>query len=148
MSLLGLCRVCFLVGVSVLVAGCGGGASDAPATVPAWGTVTYKGTPMAKISVAFLPADGIGQIAEGITDAEGKFELQTREPRDGAMPGNYKVALNYVPDTVADMPGFTGGKKSEPSTIPAKYGDSDKSNITATVEKDKSKNEYKFDLTD
>ena len=67
---------------------------------------------------------------------------------DGAMPGNYKVALNYVPDTVADMPGFTGGKKSEPSTIPAKYGDSDKSNITATVEKDKSKNEYKFDLTD
>lgn len=144
----GLNRSHLLIIVSLMISGCGGGVGDAPKTVPARGTVTYKGTPMAKISVAFIPAEGVGQIAEAITDAEGNFELQTREPRDGAMPGNYKVAMNYVPDTIADMPGFTDGKKSEPSTIPVKYSDADKSNITATVDKDESKNEFKFELTD
>lgn len=147
MSFQGVNRLCCLALVAAVVLGCGG-VSDAPKTVPVRGTVTYKGTPMAKISVAFIPTDGVGQIAEAITDAEGKFELQTREPGDGAMPGNYNVAMNYAPDTIPDMPGFTGGKQPEPSTIPTKYGNSASSGLTATVDKDESKNEFKFDLTD
>lgn len=140
-------KLCLLAGVSVLIVGCGG-VSDAPQTVPVSGVVSYNGTPMPKISVAFIPQDGTGQIAEGTTDAEGNFELQTREPGDGAVVGTYKVALNYVPDTVAGMPGFTDGAKSEPSTIPGKYGDTSMSGLTATVDPDESKNEFKFDLTD
>ena len=140
-------RLCLLVGVSAVLVGCGG-VSDAPKTVPAWGVVTYNGKPMPKISVAFIPGDGIGQIAEATTDADGKFELQTREPGDGAMPGNYNVALNSVSDTLPDMPGFENGKEADPSTIPGKYGDSTMSGLTATVATDKSKNDFKFDLTD
>jgi len=142
-----LSQLCLLLCVSGALIGCGG-AKDAPKTVAAQGVVTYKGTPMAKISVGFIPADGGGQIAEGTTDAEGNFLLQTREPGDGAVVGNYKVALNYVPDVIADMPGFTDGKESEPSTIPAKYGDANMSGITAAVDADASKNEFKFELTD
>lgn len=143
----GLNRLCLLLGASAVLAGCGG-VNDAPQTVPVRGIVTYKGNPMPKISVAFIPATGFGQIAEGTTNEEGRFELQTREPGDGAVEGSYKVALNYVPDTVPGMPGFTDGAKAEPSTIPGKYGDSNMSGLTATVDKDESKNEFKFELTD
>lgn len=112
----------------------------------AGGVVTYKGAPIAKISVMFMPKDGSGQIAEGITDANGNFKLQTRLPGDGAIVGSYLVSFKYVPDETADMPGFTGGKKPEPSPIPEKYGDASKSGFTATVESTASKNVFKFDL--
>jgi hypothetical protein len=124
--------------------GCGG-ASDAT-IVPTRGVVTYKGEPIAKISVAFMPKDGNGQIAEGTTDANGNFELQTREPGDGAMVGSYLVSFRYVSDVIPDMPGFVGGTKPEPSPIPEKYGDAGKSGYTATVDPDESKNVFKFDL--
>lgn len=136
---------CLLLCVSGLLIGCGG-ANDGPKIVPARGVVTYKGAPIAKINVAFMPAEGKGQIAEGTTDTDGNFELQTREPGDGAMVGSYMVAFKYVSDVIPDMPGFTGGRKPEPSPIPEKYGDASKSGFTATVDADASKNVFKFDL--
>lgn len=85
-------------------------------------------------------------MAEGLTDANGNFELGTLEPSDGAMAGSYKVSFKFVSDEVPDLPGFVGGKKPEPSPIPAKYGDESKSGHTATVDADKSKNNFTFDL--
>lgn len=136
-------QLCLLVGVSGSLIGCGGGGDG---IVPARGVVTYKGAPIEKISVAFMPTSGSGQIAEGVTDANGAFELQTREPGDGAMVGSYQVSFKYVPDETPDMPGFKGGKKPEPSPIPAKYGDASKSGFTATVDADASSNVFQFDL--
>ena len=136
-------HLCLLLCASGLLIGCGGSGLD---TVPARGVVTYKGAPIAKISVAFSPADGKGQIAEGITDAKGVFELRTREPGDGALVGSYNVSFKFVSDEIPDMPGFTGGKKPEPSPIPEKYGDPIKSGFTATVDATASKNDYKFNL--
>ena len=138
-------HVCLLACVSGLLIGCGSG-SDGPQIVPARGVVTYKGAPIAKIAVVFMPTDGKGQIAEGTTDADGNFELQTREPGDGAQVGSYTVSFKYVSDVIPDMPGFVGGKKAEPSPIPEKYGDASKSGFTATVDPDASKNNFKFDL--
>lgn len=123
------------------LAGCGGSGLD---TVPAGGVVTLNGTPIAKISVAFMPKDGKGQIAEGVTDEQGKFELQTREPGDGALAGEYLVSLRAVPDEVPQMPGFPGAKPP-PSPIPLKYGDTSKSGFNAKVEAS-GKNEFTFDL--
>ena len=84
-------------------------------------------------------------IAEGTTDESGIFKLQTRNPGDGAMVGTYSVAFKYVPDEVPMMPGFEGAKKAV-SPIPEKYGDTNKSGHTATVDADKSKNNFTFDL--
>lgn len=131
-----------LVCVCGVLAGCGGD----DGFVPARGVVNYKGAPIAKIAVVFTPADGKGQIAEGLTDEEGKFELQTREPGDGAMVGSYNVSFKYVPDEIPDMPGFKGGKKPEPSPIPVKYGDASKSGHTATVDANASNNVFEFNL--
>jgi hypothetical protein len=126
-----------------LLVGCG---SDGPTLVPAGGVVNYKGKPMEKINVMLMPIAGsTGMIAEGTTDETGKFTLQTKEPGDGAMVGEYKVGFNYVPDVVPEMPGFAGAKKVV-SPIPEKYGDAATSGITAKIESDKSKNNFTFDL--
>jgi hypothetical protein len=121
--------------------GCGSGLD----TVPVKGVLTYKGQPVPKIAVSFMPEGGKGQIAQGITDAEGNFELQTREPGDGAMIGNYLVAFRFVPDEVPEMPGFPGSKPVV-SPLPPKYADSISSGVTATVVSDASKNVFNFDL--
>lgn len=136
--------LCLLVCACGLLIGCGGG--DGPTLVPAQGVVNYKGKAIGKISVTLTPSGGgKGMIAEGTSDESGKFKLQTKEPGDGAMVGSYTVAFNYVPDEVPEMPGFAGAAKIV-SPIPEKYGDASKSGHTATVDADKSKNNFTFDL--
>jgi hypothetical protein len=127
-----------------MLIGCGGG--DRPKLVPAGGVVNYKGKPIGKINVMLMP-NGIqrGMVAEGTTDESGKFKLQTKEPGDGAMIGSYTVSFKYVPDEIPAMPGFEGAKKIV-SPIPEKYSDAAKSGKTATVDADKSKNNFTFDL--
>ena len=127
-----------------MLIGCGGG--DRPQLVPAGGVVNYKGKPIGKINVMLMP-NGIqrGMVAEGTTDESGKFKLQTKEPGDGAMIGSYTVSFKYVPDEIPAMPGFEDAKKIV-SPIPEKYSDAAKSGKTATVDADKSKNNFTFDL--
>jgi hypothetical protein len=127
-----------------MLIGCGGG--DRPKLVPAGGVVNYKGKPIGKINVMLMP-NGVerGMVAEGTTDESGKFKLQTKEPGDGAMVGSYTVSFKYVPDEIPVMPGMEGAKKIV-SPIPEKYSDANKSGKTATVDADKSKNNFTFDL--
>ena len=124
-----------------MLVGCG---SNGPDLVPAGGVVNFNGKPIGKINVMLMPGAG-GLIAEGTTDENGKFTLQTQEPGDGAMLGNYTVAFNFVPEEVPAMPGFAGAKKTV-SPIPEKYSDASKSGLTVTVVADKSKNNFIFDL--
>lgn len=66
--------------VLLFICGCG---AKLPEIVPVTGSVTYKGEPLAKATVKFLPmADGLGGnfTASGVTDEEGKFTL--------ALPGD------------------------------------------------------------
>lgn len=113
--------------------------------VPAGGVVNYKGKPIAKINVMLMPSSGEGMIAEGTTDDSGKFKLQTKDPGDGAMVGSYSVSFKYVPDEIPVMPGMAGAKKVV-SPIPEKYSDPNKSGHKATIDADKSKNNFTFNL--
>jgi len=132
---------CLMIAACCTLAGCGGGdAGFAPVT----GVVTYQDQPIGKINVMFVPTDLKGQIAEGTTDENGKFKLQTLKPGDGAQMGNYKVSFKYVSDIIPDMPGFDGGVKPEVSIIPLKYADENTSGFTASVAS--SKNDFQFDL--
>lgn len=133
---------CLLIAFSSSLVGCGGSGLD---TVPAGGVVNFKGTPIPKIAVVLMPKDGKGQIAQGVSNDQGKFKLQTRNPGDGALVGDYLVSFQYVPDEAPEMPGFTGAKKVK-SPIPAKYSDTMTSGFTATIEPDASKNVFAFDL--
>jgi hypothetical protein len=138
-------RWCVILGAVGFLAGCGGG-SKGPETVPVKGVVMYQGKPVPKLSIAFVPENGM--LAQGKTDSNGQFSLMTNKEGDGAMPGTYKVGISFVSDKIPDMPGFPGSEKKEESPIPVKYANAATSGLTKTVEKDRSKNDFKFELTD
>lgn len=110
--------------------------------MPSKGVVTYKGAPIAKISVLFTPSDGKGMLATGLTNEKGEYSLQTNAPGDGAMVGNYAVSFRYESGEIPDM----FAPKKETSPIPEKYSNASKSGHTAKVDADKSKNNFTFDL--
>ena len=89
-------RACWaLTVVAVLAAGCGGSG-----LAPVRGQLVYSDGQPAKdlvgCSVVFeaTGADGKAIGATGEVDAEGRFELTTNKPGDGAPVGVNKVSLN------------------------------------------------------
>lgn len=85
---LGSARLVAPVLIALGIAGCDAG--DGP--VPVTGRIMFDGQPLSGASISFVP-DGSGRQATGFTDAEGVFSLSTVDPKDGAMPGKYKVII-------------------------------------------------------
>ncbi len=79
-----------VVGLATAAAGCG-----SRSIVPVKGVVTFDGKPLAKASVVFSSQERGGRDASGFTDTDGVFELTTFRPKDGALPGLYKVTVHY-----------------------------------------------------
>jgi len=77
-----------LVLILLVAAGCSRGGM-----APVKGTVKLDGQPLAGASIVFLSQDEGGRDARGATDAAGVFHLSTLEPKDGALPGKYKVIV-------------------------------------------------------
>lgn len=84
----------FAVCSLLLIASVGCGSSSG--TVPLKGKVTLDGAPLVNASISFIP-QGTGRQATGTTDSNGEFAMSTIDPKDGCMPGTYKVAI--VPAT-------------------------------------------------
>jgi hypothetical protein len=124
-----------------------------PKTVPVSGTVTYKGAPVEGATVTFFAQGGGKRGAVGRTDASGQFTLTTFDPKDGAIPGSYLVAIEKSVLEGAPPEGATGKAGEEPPAgtvkdlIPSKYKDPNKSGLTADV-KEGGVKDLKFDLTD
>jgi hypothetical protein len=102
--------------LSALV-GCEG--RGAGAGVPIAGTVSHKGKPIARGSIAFVPEEGRGRAAI-TTIAEGRFAL---DADGGLAPGRYKVAIAAT----------EGGDDEVRSLIPERYADPDTSGVEFTV---------------
>jgi hypothetical protein len=130
------------------------------------GTVKYKGEPVAKGQISFVPAKGGSlQGASGVIE-NGSFKLSTLGPGDGALPGDYKVTFSAYsisedeqkaeaakiaakhgmkPDQIP--PTLLGrGAKNAKRVLPTKYQVAETSDITAKVEE--KSNYYEFDLKD
>lgn len=126
------CTKLFVLCLTVLFTGCGGGPDDAPDLAPVSGTVKLDGQPLADVVVTFIPESG--PAATGKTDTQGNFTLSTKGSNDGAVIGNHKVAV--TPATSADIPP-AGADPNESLTgttkIPAKYADANGSGLTAIV---------------
>jgi hypothetical protein len=122
-----------------------------PARVPVSGTVLHKGQPVAQATVIFEPV-GNTPAAAGETDAAGRFQLTTFDTGDGAVPGEYKVAIRKVQLNRGDRSeqasdDQVGPPPDEKWLLPAKYGYTNTSGLAATVQAD-AKNEFKFELAD
>ena len=138
--------ICLFLALSLV--GCGGSR-----TSPVEGTVTLDGKPLAKASVQFVP-QGRGHDATGETDNGGHFAMSTFQPRDGVVPGTYKVVISQplaAPDTAqyataeeamaaaAKAP----AKKATGPAFPKKYADLGQTPLTQEVPV---KSSLKFEL--
>lgn len=166
----GLRRVWFhkgLVGIVWAVAGCvivfPSGCSERvkqPDVVKVSGIVTYKGAPLPKAWVTFIPAESSGSslVASGQTNDTGGFQLMTFRENDGCTLGNKVVLItafegggqgDSIQQSESDQiiePGMPGYKEPK-SLIPKRYADPTTSGLTATVEAGKA-NTFEFSLTD
>ncbi len=144
-------KTCRLIGIAtsvvatVVILGCGDD-SGLEARYKVGGKVTYKGEPVAKGTIAFVPADAAkGRAASG-TIENGSYSLTTATNGDGALPGDYKVTVTSTDLNVADVAKKTGGLlhqgeaehkkaiKEAKSSIPTRYNLPDTSKLTAKVE--------------
>jgi len=124
---------------------------------PVSGTVTYKGEPVAKGNVSFVPSSPGGREATGPLD-NGRFTLTTASPNDGALPGSYKlVVIAQEMDTTELKEVAKGGQfhhdakfakatANAKNLVPAKYRLADTSDQTAEVKAES--NKFTFDLKD
>jgi hypothetical protein len=107
--------------------------------VPVTGTLTYKGKPVANTEIHFSPVSG-DRPSWGLTDNEGRFELEYEYKVKGAITGRHKVAVKArpVPTTYAEQQAAIAGKPLPVSKDMAvffnKYG-ADKSKVEIDIEK-------------
>jgi hypothetical protein len=143
-----ICTAC-LIG-SLALGGCGKN-DDRPDRVRVTGAVLRAGQAVADASVIFEPL-GNTPAATGTTDAAGRFELSTFDADDGAVPGEYRVAVRKVQVIRAERPAGAPDDLAMPPPeekwlLPMKYGDTTTSGITASV-KAETKNEFKFEIAE
>jgi len=115
------------------LAGCAGG-DGKPARAPVHGSVNVDGKPAAGVMVIFCPTDGPPEIQKlrptGFTDAEGKFQLISVNPNDGAPPAHYKVLVQWPSGPKNAMGGLAG---SGPDQLQGRYMNLEKSPFTVEV---------------
>ena len=148
-------RVVMVLALGACVSGCEPLAdSGRPKTYPVSGTVTMNGSPVANAILSFQLADGSGSAA-GVTDSQGRYELTTFAPGDGAVPGQYGVAITQfekppastgVPDDHPDynpnLPPFVAK-----NLLPERYAAPDSSGLTATITEGRNEG-VNFELTE
>lgn len=121
------CRSLPMTGLLALFAGCGG-----PAYHSVTGTVRLDGLPVADAAVLLEPVAG-GPAAHGVTDARGRFDLQSAN-RYGVAAGQYRVAVTkqLVAGVRDDETQEPGGAKVK-WIVPERYSRTDTSGLTVSV---------------
>lgn len=149
---------CAFLTLSLLLTGCGDSTGLAK-RYPVSGTVTYNGQPVASGTIEFHPTDFDNQRSAVGTIENGEYYLTTAIDGDGALPGEYKVAIKAKePIDYSKAEGnVQGGSlrqddvaaaiKDAEDLIPTKYSIPQTSNLTYTVQ-ESSNSDVNFDLTD
>ncbi|MGD0899599.1 MAG: hypothetical protein ABR915_17350 [Thermoguttaceae bacterium] len=129
----GLTPAALAAAVMVLaVAGCGKGHGDRAAVYRAEGQVLWEGKPLEGAMVAFYP-EGQSKpknVPWARTDAEGRFQLSTYDPADGAPEGEYAVTVVHNP-----LKKTGDGWSPGPNVLPAKYASPKTTNLKVQVVK-------------
>ena len=135
------------IALALMLVGCGTQAqkSDVP-LVPANGTVTLDGQPLADADVQFIPeGDTLGQGGYGRTGQDGTFQASTPFGEAGLATGAYRVVIQKF--VSPDGSAFTGSidpnvppiEASYREALPPIYSDQDASTLKATVSPDSPK---------
>jgi hypothetical protein len=147
------------LGLVCLVALLGGCGEAKPKLFPAGGTVTYNGEAVAGATVSFR-CDEANTVATGITDAQGRFELDTYKVGKGAAAGKHTVTVSKASapsgapaggmsmEDAAKQAGPAEEPEAEPEgALPEKYADPAQPLLEFTVSAE-GQNDFKIELTD
>ena len=119
------------------------------------GVVIVDGAPVERACVSFYPASG-DRASQGLTDADGHYELSYTRSTDGAVIGEHKVTISTKVESEVEYSdsdytdGGTGETaatvvvKARKEMLPKKYRDLKVTELSATVES--GSNEINFDL--
>jgi hypothetical protein len=131
---------------AVICSGCG---DAGPATLPVTGQVVYPdGTsPPLGGRVLFTSASGeANHTAKGHFGSDGKFQLTTFQENDGAVPGDYQVAvLPEAPDDRGSMSERAYEAALEP--IDAKFLNPQTSGLRYTVPAESGPHHFRIEVT-
>lgn len=137
-------------------AGCGTRDPRIPPLAQATGVVTYNGEPLSGATISFASdlQDKGYHPGIGSTNDQGEFRIRTYN-RDGAVVGSHKVSIVALdkdscavdPETGKERTMYDPRWKPPASLIPKKYGDHEKSTLTAEVESGV-ENQFSFELDD
>lgn len=121
-----LSRFALMTGTIALACQAAVGCSQKEQTYSVAGMVTLDGKPLENVTVVFdlLSSDVTGKrySARASTDSQGKYQLATFRPADGAVPGRYRVII--VPNLVfGDVTPAIQAEAAKKPTIPARYLD-------------------------
>lgn len=111
----------------ITLSGCGGGdewTANQPATVEAAGYVKINGMPVEGAAVTFAPVSG-KHAASAVTDSNGYFELRAFKSKEGAVPGDYMVAVSKteeIPESEQRKVKFDPGEDKEHADEAAEGG--------------------------
>ena len=103
------------------------------------GVVTLDGKPVDRATITFYPTSG--RSSGGYTDNNGRYSLKYTRSEKGAIIGEHKVTISSELEQ-----DYMGGADTEQrdESMPPKYLDRRKTDLTATVER--GKNTIDFDL--
>ena len=118
------------------VAGCGD--PDAPEIARVTGTATRDGKPIPNLTVNFIPDEG--RTSWGITDDQGRYELEYNEDYKGAKVDHHKVYVVFNAASMEEaMSGPAEGQGLSPEDrqdILQKYGNMETTQYEVDVTED------------
>lgn len=132
--------VCVLAAAILLTASCA--SNDRLPCHPASGRVVLNGKPIEGAELWLFPTDVAVAARQppvrpyGKTTADGTFQLMTYLAGDGAPAGDYKVRVicERKSKAAAAAPADDEESAGLVNVLPARYGDPDKSGLTATIQ--------------
>jgi hypothetical protein len=134
-----------------VLAGCGD--DDLGTRYRVSGHVTRQGQPVTKGSVNFMPVDlAHSRAASGEIQSDGSYALTTKDPGDGALPGDYRVVISLsevgeLERTPGGMPILNQPKKVKvKNLVSPKYSDPSQTILKFKVEPHS--NSYDIELTE
>ena len=127
-----------VTGLLLTAMGCGG--SKLPVVS---GTVTLGGKPLVAAAVMFMPEDETQSLAQGTTDASGKYTLEQEAGEEGVQPGNYSVRITtFQPASPDDEPPIPAVKEK----VPVRYNLETELNEVVDAERDYVEKPLNFEL--
>ncbi len=116
---------------SAMLCALGGCGPAQPA--PVSGTVTVGGARVGPGTIIFVPSEDSASTdsAMGHFGVDGRYQLSTSRPSDGAIPGTYRVIVQARADTESE---YGDESVAEQSAIPLLYADAKKGKLTAEVQ--------------